>query len=192
MKMDKELELYLTTVEKYLKNMPVSERIDVIKELKSCIEELQLNNALNTKEIFARLGSPKELAAGYLGDKITMGQSFSIKKMLMVFSFYSLVSLKAMFIIPCGTVLAGGLKVIGVFVPIISVIRLLGFFWGFDSPFLSISFGFFIPHPILQLPISIVLGVLLFMLGGVVWKAVIKYIRKVSNTKRTLDDIMQE
>jgi len=29
--MDRELELYLTTVEKYLKNMPVSERIDVIR-----------------------------------------------------------------------------------------------------------------------------------------------------------------
>ena len=28
--MDNELELYLITVEKYLKNMPVSERIDVM------------------------------------------------------------------------------------------------------------------------------------------------------------------
>ena len=187
--MDRELELYLTTVEKYLKNMPVSERIDVIKELKSCIEELQLNNTLNTKEILARLGSPKELAAGYLGDKITMGNSFNFKKMLMVFSFYSLVSLKVMFIIPCGTVLAGGLMVSGVIAPIGSLIRLLGFFLGFDMPFLAIQFGGFIPHPLLALPISIILGVLIFMLGRVVWKAVLKYIRKVSTAKRALDGI---
>ena len=110
--MDRELELYLITVEKYLKNMPASERIDIIKELKSYTEELQLNNALSAKEILAKLGSPKELAAGYLGDKIAIGQSFSVKKMLMVFSFYSLAALKGMFIIPCGTVLAGGLMVI--------------------------------------------------------------------------------
>jgi uncharacterized membrane protein len=123
MKMDKELELYLTTVEKYLKNMPVSERIDVIKELKSCIEELQLNNALNAKEILARLGSPKELAAGYLGDKITMGHSFNFKKLLMIFSFYSLVSLSGMFIIPCGTVFAIGCMAGGIAAPIVVAIN---------------------------------------------------------------------
>ena len=77
--MDRELEQYFTTIEKYLKNMPVSERIDVIKELKSYIEEMRINNALSTDMILGRLGSPKELVAGYLGEKITMGKSFSIK-----------------------------------------------------------------------------------------------------------------
>ena len=187
--MDKELELYLSTVEKYLKNMPVSERIDVIKELKSCIEEIQLNNALNAKEILARLGSPKELAAGYLGDKITTGNSFSFKKLWMVFSFYSLVSLSGMFIIPCGTVLAGGLMVSGVIAPVGALIRLIGYFFGYDMPFFTMQIGSFIPHPLLGVPISSVFGVLIFMLGRVVWKAVINYIRKVSATKRTLDDI---
>jgi uncharacterized membrane protein len=187
--MDKELELYLITEEKYLKNMPVSERIDVIKELKSCIEELQLNNALNAKEILARLGSPKELAAGYLGDKITMGNSFSFKKLWMVFSFYSLVSLSGMFIIPCGTVLAGGLMLCGIGFPIVGVINLLGFYLGFDVSNIAIQFGSYEPHPLLALPILIIASVFLFILGRVLWKAVIKYIRKVSAAKRSLDDI---
>jgi uncharacterized membrane protein len=187
--MDKELEFYLITVEKYLKNMPVSERIDVIKELKSCIEELQLNNALTAKDILARLGSPEELAAGYLGDKITMGHSFSFKKLLMVFSFYSLVSLSGMFIIPCGTVLAGGLMLTGIFAPVAGLINLLGFFLGFDTSYIQLQFGSYETHPLLALPITILLGVLVFILGRVTWKAVIKYIRKVSTIKRTLDDI---
>ena len=44
--MDRELEQYLSTIEKYLKNMPVSERIDVVKELKSYIEEFRLTTLL--------------------------------------------------------------------------------------------------------------------------------------------------
>jgi len=188
--MDKEIELYLITVEKYLKNMPVSERIDVIMELKSCIEELQLNNALNAKEILMRLGSPKELAAGYLGDKITMGHSFNFKKLLMAFSFYSLVSLSGMFIIPCGTVAAGGFMLTGIVAPIAAAIKLLGFFLGFDVPFAMFKFGSYELHPLLTFPITIVLSILLFLLGRLTWKAVIRYIRKVSNTKRTLDGVM--
>ena len=189
MKMDKEFELYLITVEKYLKNMPVSDRIDVIKELKSCIEELQRNNALNAKEILARLGSPKELAAEYLSDKITMGHSFNFKKLLMVFSFYSLVSLSGMFIIPCGTVLAGGLMVCGIVGPAAGLIKSAGFLLGFDIPFFVMRFDSYEPHPLLAFPITIVFGILIFLLGRRIWKAVISYIRKVSDTKRILDDI---
>ena len=189
--MDKELELYLITVEKYLKNMPVSERIDVIKELKSYIEELQLNNTLNAKEILAKIGSPKELAAGYLGDKITIGNSFSFKKLWMVFSFYSLVSLSGMFVIPCGTVLAGGLMLCGIGFPIVGLINILGLFLGFDmSSYITIQFGSYEPNPFLALPILNIAGVLFFILGRAIWKAVIRYTRKVSKTKRSLDDIM--
>jgi uncharacterized membrane protein len=186
--MDKELDLYLTTVEKYLKHMPVSERIDIIKELQSCIEELQLSNT-TAKDILTRLGSPEELAAGYLGDKITMGHSFSFKKLLMVFSFYSLVSLSGMIIIPFGTVLAGGLMLTGIFAPIAGLINLLGFFLGFDTSYIQLQFGSYETHPLLVLPISIILGVLVFILGRVTWKAVVRYIRKVSTTKRKLDYI---
>ena len=189
MKMDKELELYLAVVEKYLKNMPASERIDVIKELQSGIEESRLNNALSVKEILARLGPPKELAAGYLGDKITMGRSFSLKKLLMVFSFYSLVSLSGMFIIPCGTVLAIGCMAGGIAAPVVTVLHLLRFFLGYDMSYFVVQFGSYQAHPLLALPISIIAGVLFFLLGRVIWKAVIRYIRKVSETKRTLDDI---
>jgi len=187
--MDKELELYLTTVEKYLKNMPVSERIDVIKELKSCIEELQLSNALSAKEVLERLGSPKELAAGYLGDKIAMGHSFNLKKLLMIFSFYSLVSLSGMFIIPCGTVLAGGLILTGIVAPIAAAIKLLGFFLRFEVPFVFFQIGNYELHPLLSFPLAIIISVLLLLLGRLTWKAVIRYIHKVSSTKRKLDDI---
>jgi len=188
--MDRDLEQYLTTVEKYLKNMPVSERIDVIKELKSNIEELQMSNALSTDMILERLGSPKELAAGYLGERITMGKSFSIKKLLMTFSFYSLVSISGMFIIPCGTVLAGGLMLTGVVGPIAGFIKLLGFYLGFDVPFVFMSVNGYEPHPLLAFPLSIALGILLLLSGRAIWRLIIRYIHRVSNTKRTLNNMV--
>jgi uncharacterized membrane protein len=187
---DRELEQYLTTIEKYLKNMPVSERIDVIKELKSYIEELQINNALSTDKILERLGSPKDLAAGYLGEKITMGKSSSIKKMLMTFSFYSLVSLSGMFVIPCGTVFACGLMLTGIIGPIAGLIKLMGFYLGFNVPFYFMSVNGYEPHPLLAFPLSIALGILLLLSGRAIWRLIIRYIRKVSNTKRTLSNMV--
>lgn len=185
--MDRELELYLITIEKYLKNMPVSERIDVIKELKSCIEELQLNSALSAKEIIERLGSPKELAAGYLSDNITIGHSISFKKLMMVFSFYSLTSLSGIFVIPCGTFFAGGLILCGIIGPMVGLVKTLGFFFGYDVPFAILYINGWQPHSLLAFPITVVLGVLFVLLGRTIWKAVISYIRKVSNIKRTLE-----
>jgi len=187
---DRELEQYLITIEKYLKNMPVSERIDVIKELKSYIEELHINNALSTDKILERLGSPKELAAGYLGEKITMGKTFSVKKLLMTFSFYSLVSLSGMFVIPCGTVFAGGLILTGIISPIAGLIKLMGFYLGFDVPFVFMSVNGYEPHPLLAFPLSIALGILLLLSGRAIWRLTIRYIHKVSSTKRTLNSMV--
>jgi len=170
--------------------MPVSERIDVIKELKSYIEELQINNALNTDEILEKLGSPKELAAGYLGERITMGKSFSIKKLLMTFSFYSLVSLSGMFIIPCGTVLAGGLILTGILGPIAGLIKAMGFLLRFDVPFYFMSINGYEPHPLLAFPLSIAMGILLLLAGRAIWRLISRYISKVSKTKRILSSIV--
>ena len=182
--MDRELEVYLSTVEKYLKRMTITERVDVINELKSTIEELQIKNSLSNKEIMERLGSPKELAGGYLSDKISLNNKFDFKKFLMVFSFYSLTSLSGMFVIPCGTVLAGGLMVCGFIAPAGGLIKLIGFLLGYDMPFLIMQIGNFVLHPLLAFPFSVVFGGLLFFLGKKLWKAVVIYIRNVSVAKK--------
>lgn len=67
--MEKNLNDYLEKVEKYLKPLPVSERVDIVKEIKSEILELQ-GGGKTAEEILERLGNPKELAKAYLGDWI--------------------------------------------------------------------------------------------------------------------------
>ena len=64
--MEKILNDYLEKVEKYLKPLPVSERVDIVKEIKSEILELQ-GNGKAAGEIIERLGNPKELAKAIWG-----------------------------------------------------------------------------------------------------------------------------
>ena len=59
--MEKILDEYLEKMEKYLKPIVASERIDIIKEIKSEMQELQ-NNDIPAEQIIERLGDPKDLA----------------------------------------------------------------------------------------------------------------------------------
>lgn len=184
--MDKELERYLESVESYLRRMPTSERIDIIKELKSTMEELQRVESLSAAEVLQRLGPAKQLATGYLGEKIQAEPRFSWKKLSMMFAFYSLTFFQGMFIIPCGSVLAGALIFSGVISPIAGLIKLVGYILGFEVPFVVIQFGPFIPHPVIAFFLSILFGLFFLWSGRGLWRMVLAYIRKVSETKDRL------
>ena len=67
--MEKTLDNYLEKIDKFLKPMAVSERVDIVKEIQSEMLELQ-QNGISPAQIIERLGSPKELAKAYLGETI--------------------------------------------------------------------------------------------------------------------------
>ena len=80
--MEKRLDDYLERIEKYLKPLPLSERMDIVKEIKSDMLDLQ-RDGKTVDEIIERLGSPKELAKAYLGNLIAeahplVGTGFSL------------------------------------------------------------------------------------------------------------------
>lgn len=103
--MEKILDEYLTKFEKYLKPVAVSERMDIVKEMKSEIQELQ-NNDISAEQIIERLGNPKELAKSYLGDLLSKESGFSWNKFLTVCAFYSLVGFSGMVVIFCLAMIA--------------------------------------------------------------------------------------
>ena len=67
--MEKSLNEYLEKIEKNLKPLPASERVDIVQEIKSEMLELQAAGK-SEAEILQRLGTPRELAKAYLGDLI--------------------------------------------------------------------------------------------------------------------------
>lgn len=122
--MEKILNDYLEKIEKYLKPLPVSERVDIVKEIKSEILELQ-GDGKTSEEIIERLGNPKELAKAYLGDLIAKSSSFSWNRMLAICAYYSLASLSGLIVIPVLAICAPVFIVCAIATPILGAVKLI-------------------------------------------------------------------
>ncbi|AJS58537.1 DUF1700 domain-containing protein [Paenibacillus sp. IHBB 10380] len=186
--MDKIMNDYLVKIEKYLKSMSDSERIDIVKEIKSVMLELQ-NNGVSSEQIIERLGNPKELAKAYLGEAISKNSKFSWRKFGAVFAFCSsFAGVSGMFLLPFISTLSIALMISGVIAPIGGIIKFVGYLMGYDIAGITIEIGAFTANrPMEFLPISIVMGVLMFWLGRVLWKLTIKYIHAVSQKIKKME-----
>ena len=67
--LNKELEKYLSQVDRYLKYMPISEKTDILSELKSSFYE-RVQMGQSEEMVIAEMESPKALAMSYIGDSI--------------------------------------------------------------------------------------------------------------------------
>lgn len=119
--MKKILDNYLEKMEKCLRPVPVSERVDIINEIKSEMLELQ-NNGASDEMIIERLGDPKDLAKAYLGDLISREKGFSWNRVLIICAFCSLVGFSGMVVIPCLGVIAPAFIVCGAICPCLGLI----------------------------------------------------------------------
>ncbi len=99
------LEKYLYQVDRCLRHMSVTEKTDILSELKNSFYERQ-KNGQTEEEIIAEMESPKSLAMSYLGESITRYDDFSWKNFMMVLGFYFYASLVGAIIIPILAVLA--------------------------------------------------------------------------------------
>lgn len=184
--MNKILEDYLEKIDKHLKPMPVTSRLDIVQEIRSEMHELETQNGLCAEEIIEKLGNPKELAKAYLGESIVQGSSFTLQKLCQIAAFYSLAGIGSMFVLPFLSVLSVGLIISGAIAPIAGAIKLGGFLLGQDIPFVMFQFGSYTAHPLLVFPLSVVLGLLLFLAGRGLWKLMMQYIKAISRQKRNL------
>ena len=68
-KIDNNLEKYLSKVDSNLKYMSISEKTDILSELKNSFYE-RLNDGQSSEYIISQMESPKDLAFSYMGDSI--------------------------------------------------------------------------------------------------------------------------
>lgn len=183
--MNAKLENYLNTIDKHLRPLPTSERVDIVKEIKGAILEME-QEELSTEQILKRLGNPKELAKAYLGDLLSKETRFSLNHILTVCAFYGLTGLSGMFIIPILGTLAPFLIFFGILAPILGLLKLTGFLLGYDMSFIVFQIGSASLHPVLAFPCSVVMGALLIFLGEGAWKLLLRYIKTVSRTKERI------
>lgn len=184
--MDRILETYLADIDRYLRPLPPSERIDIIQEIKSNMVELEKNEGLTPQQIVDKLGSPKDMAKAYLGDLISKSEHFSWNRLLTLMAFYSAAGFSGMIVLPFLGILAPTLQFCGIIVPIAGMIKLIGFICHFDVPFVMMQVGAYEAHPIVAFIVSLVVGGLLYRLGQLCWKWLKQYMQTVSNAAQKL------
>lgn len=183
--MERQLESYLDTVDRCLRPMPASERVDIVKEIKSELLELEAQG-LPAEEIAARLGAPKELAAAYLSDAIVKNPAFSWKRLGSVIAFYSLAGLGGMVVLPAASITAAAFLVCGALMPFIGLLSFLASLAGIETPWVMMQFGSWVAPPALAFPVSVAVGALLLLAGRGLWRATVGFVRMIGRKRRSL------
>lgn len=178
--MDKTLNDYLEKVDKYLKPMKVTDRMDIIKEIESDMAELREHGGLSANEIIDRLGEPKKLAQAYLGETITETKGMSFRKLGAMIAFYSMAGLGGIIILPVTGITSIALILSGILCPLCGLVKLLASFVGYDIPFIGFQLVSFSASPALTLILSIIVGLVFAAIGWGLWLVTKAYIRAVS------------
>ena len=131
--MDNSLEKYLEQIDKHLKPLPVSERVDIVKEIKASMQEM-LAEGMQSDAILAHLGDSKDLARAYLGDLLAESSGFSWRRFLIVCAFYSIVGFSGMIVIPCLAIMAPVFIACGIFCPLAGTVKLLDYLLNLGIP----------------------------------------------------------
>lgn len=183
--MEKSLNDYLEKVEKSLKPLPVSERVDIVKEIKSEILELQ-GHGKTAEEIIERLGDPKELAKAYLGDLISRSGALNWNRVLAICAYYSLASLSGLIVIPVLAICAPVFILCAVATPILGAFKLIDALLHLGIPYAGYIGISGVENPAIVFILSIVMGVVLYLIGHGCWKLLVGYIKGVSKAKQHL------
>lgn len=181
-------EKYLDTVDKCLRPLPASERVDIVKEIKGSILEMESDH-LSPEQILERLGKPKDLAKAYLGDLLSKERGFSWNRFLTVCAFYSIVGFSGMIVIPCLAIMSPVFIICGIVSPILLAVKMIDYILNLGLPYME-NMGIFIGitelNPIVEFAIGLIIGVLLCLIGRGCWKLLVYYCKKVSKTKSDL------
>ena len=134
--MNQSLEKYLTAVDRHLKPLPVSERADIVKEIKSTMLEME-SEQMSSKQILDRLGSPKDLAKAYLKDLLVKEKRCSVKRFLILWAFYTAAGFSGMVVIPVLAVIAPVFLLCGIAAPVLSAVKMFDYLLNLQIPFKS-------------------------------------------------------
>lgn len=183
--MEKQLNGYLAQIEKYLKPLPVSERVDIVQEIKSEMQELQAAGQ-TPEQILARLGNPRELARAYLGDLIAQSSGFSWGRLAALCAFYSVTGFSGLVVIPTLVICAPVFLLCGIVTPFLGALKALDVALGLHIPYVQYIGIAGIQNPALVFVLCLAMGLALCALGYGCWKLLVGYIQSVSRIKHIL------
>lgn len=183
--MEKMLNDYLEKIEHYLKPLPVSERVDIVQEIRSEMLELQ-NEGKTAEEITRRLGHPKELARAYLGDWIGKSEAFGWDRVAAICAFYSLAGFSGLFVIPVLGICAPACILCAIVAPVAGAVKMVDALLHLGIPYARYIGIAGVENPVLVFFLSAALGEVLYLIGRGCWELLVCYIKGVGKVKRRL------
>lgn len=180
------LESYLKKVDDQLNFIPVSDKADILSELKNTFYE-RLLDGQTEEEILNEMESPRELALSYMSESITKDQKFTWRKSLKLFTVYSAMFFSSISIIPTLAALSFGFFISSGLCILVGVIGLLRGVFSI-SLFYELKFQFF-SHELEGFPALItglILAVIFGLLGMVCWKGVVRTVKFLQKQQRNL------
>lgn len=180
------LESYLKKVDDQLNFIPISDKADILSELKNTFYE-RLLDGQTEEEILNEMESPRELALSYMSESITKDQKFTWGKSLKVFTVYSAMFFSSISIIPTLATLSFGFFISSGLCILVGVIGLLRGIFSI-SLFYELKFHFF-SHELEGFPALItglILAVVFGLLGMVCWKGVVRTVKFLQKQQRNL------
>lgn len=185
-KISNDLEKYLTHLDRYLKYLPISEKTDILSELKSSFYE-RLKSGQSSEEIIAKMPSAKDLAGNYIDDAFVKTNKLSFRTLCKYILFFSYSSLIWLAVIPTLFTLAIGFLLSGV---ISFAAGIMGLLKGFiNISFLDkikFIFVYYELKGISALIAGILLAVVFTVLGILSWRGTVAIIRYLQNKKLSI------
>lgn len=185
-KISNDLEKYLTHVDRYLKYLPISEKTDILSELKSSFYE-RLISGQSSEEIIAKMPTAKDLAGNYIDDAFVKTNKLSFKTLCKYILFFSYSSLIWLAIIPTLFTLAIGLFLSGILCFVAGIMGLLkGFINISFLDKIKFIFVYYELKGISALFVGILFAIVFTILGILTWRGTLAIIRYLQNKKLSI------
>lgn len=185
-KISNDLEKYLTHVDRYLRYLPISEKTDILSELKSSFYE-RLISGQSSEEIIAKMPSAKDLAGNYIDDAFVKTNKLSFKTLCKYILFFSYSSLIWLALIPALFTLAIGLFLSGILSFVAGIMGLLkGFINISFLDKIKFIFVYYELKGISALFVGILFAIVFTILGILTWRGTLAIIRYLQNKKLSI------
>lgn len=147
------------------------------KELDITINDLLSGERIDEKDYQSKLEEN-------ILNTINYSNQLLIKSLL----FYISVFFSGIFIIPTLGIIAPTFILCGLLAPICGLIKLIGYIFHIEVPFIMFQIGKYELSPIPGFILSIIIGLILYFIGKSSWYLLLKYINKVKETARKLEN----
>ena len=185
-KISNDLEKYLTHVDRYLKYLPISEKTDILSELKSSFYE-RLISGQSSEEIISKMPSAKDLAGNYIDDAFVKTNKLSFKTLCKYILFFSYSSLIWLAVIPTLFTLAIGFFLSGILCFAAGIMGLLkGFINISFLDKIKFIFVYYELKGISALIVGILFAIIFTILGILSWKGTVTIIKYLQNKKKNI------